>query len=429
MNDMSVNIPILNDIQMSAFNTIEHTHSNVLILGQAGTGKSTFINYVKAVSNKRVICACPTAVSALNVSGQTIHSLFQIQPRDFIMPELLKLKAKPRNILNAADVLIIDEISMVAPDLLDAIDILARLARHNNDPFGGLQIVAIGDLFQLPPVITNDAKDYYVQTYEHANAYFFDSNVYKRAQFLRYDFNFVYRQSDKKLLENLKRLRRNDLSALDFFNCCKIDDVFKRENAVIITPFRSVAEKINFDKLAQIESTEISYTGELTGTFQERDVPAPLNLTLKVGALVVFVKNGDKWYNGSMGIVRNLNAREIQVELLNLKHDIVNVKPEKWSKIEYVRDENDRLIENEVGSFKQFPLNLGYAMTIHKAQGKTLDAVTVDISRGAFTHGQTYVALSRTRKSSDIHVLTPLKPQDVIFDNRVLEFVDLNLFA
>ena len=392
MNDMSVNIPILNDIQMSAFNTIEHTHSNVLILGQAGTGKSTFINYVKAVSNKRVICACPTAVSALNVSGQTIHSLFQIQPRDFIMPELLKLKAKPRNILNAADVLIIDEISMVAPDLLDAIDILARLARHNNDPFGGLQIVAIGDLFQLPPVITNDAKDYYVQTYEHANAYFFDSNVYKRAQFLRYDFDFVYRQSDKKLLENLKRLRRNDLSALDFFNCCKIDDVFKRENAVIITPFRSVAEKINFDKLAQIEY-------------------------------------GDKWYNGSMGIVRNLNAREIQVELLNLKHDIVNVKPEKWSKIEYIRDENDRLIENEVGSFKQFPLNLGYAMTIHKAQGKTLDAVTVDISRGAFTHGQTYVALSRTRKSSDIHVLTPLKPQDVIFDNRVLEFVDLNLFA
>ena len=169
-------VKILSDVQMKAFNTIERTHSNLLILGQAGTGKSTFINYLKSASKKRIICACPTAVSALNVGGQTIHSLFQIQPRDFIMPELLKLKAKPRNILNAADVLVIDEISMVAPDLLDAIDILARAARHNNAPFGGLQVVAIGDLFQLPPVITRDAMDYYKTSYGYENAYFFDSN-------------------------------------------------------------------------------------------------------------------------------------------------------------------------------------------------------------------------------------------------------------
>lgn len=169
---MTVDVQILNDIQMSAFNAIERTKSNILILGQAGTGKSTFINFLKSASKKRILCACPTAVSALNVGGQTIHSLFQIQPRDFIMPELLKLKAKPRNILNAADVLVIDEISMVAPDLLDAIDILARSARHNNEPFGGMQVVAIGDLFQLPPVITNDAMQYYQQAYEHPNAYF-----------------------------------------------------------------------------------------------------------------------------------------------------------------------------------------------------------------------------------------------------------------
>ena len=144
---MSPIVPILNEVQVSAFNAIERTNSNILILGQAGTGKSTFVNYLKSASAKRIVCACPTAVSALNIGGQTIHSLFQIQPRDFIMPELLKLKAKPRNILNATDVLIIDEISMVAPDLLDAIDILARMARRNNAPFGGIQVVAIGDLF------------------------------------------------------------------------------------------------------------------------------------------------------------------------------------------------------------------------------------------------------------------------------------------
>ncbi len=416
-------VQILSDTQMAAFNTIERTGSNLLILGQAGTGKSTFVNYLKSASRKRIICACPTAVSALNVGGQTIHSLFQIQPRDFIMPELLKLKAKPRNILTAADVLIIDEISMVAPDLLDAIDILARSARRNNEPFGGLQVVAIGDLFQLPPVITRDAMEYYRAEYGHDNAYFFDANVYRRANFVRYDFDLVYRQNDVELLENLRRLRNNDISALGFFNACHIDDDARRENAVIITPFRAVAERINATRLAQINAPEITYAGEISGTFSERDVPAPMNLTLKVGALVVFVKNGDKWHNGSMGIVRNLSAREIVVELLNTTHDVVSVRPEKWQKIEYSRDENDRLVENEVGSFKQFPLNLGYAMTIHKAQGKTLDSVIVDISRGAFAHGQTYVALSRTRNASDMHIASPLRPRDVIFDNRVLDFV------
>ncbi len=416
-------VPILSPVQNDAFNAIERTNSNILILGQAGTGKSTFVNYLKSASKKRIICACPTAVSALNIGGQTIHSLFQIQPRDFIMPELLKLKAKPRNILTAADVLIIDEISMVAPDLLDAMDILARMARRNNEPFGGLQVVAIGDLFQLPPVITRDAMDYYAQNYEHSNAYFFDANVYRRSNFIRFDFDLVYRQNDMPLLENLTRLRKNDVGALEFFNACKINDASRRENAVIITPFRAVAERINADRLAHIPAPEVAYNGVVSGNFSERDTPAPMSLVLKIGALVVFVKNGDKWHNGSMGIVRNLGAREITVELLNASRDVVAVRPEKWQKIEYSRDENDRLTENEVGSFKQFPLNLGYAMTIHKSQGKTLDAVVVDISRGAFAHGQTYVALSRTRRADDMHVACNLRPRDVIFDERVLEFV------
>lgn len=415
---------ILNPSQMAAFDTIERTNSNLLILGPAGTGKSTFVNYLKSASKKRIVCACPTAVSALNIGGQTIHSLFQIQPRDFIMPELLKLKAKPRNILTATDVLIIDEISMVAPDLLDAIDILARYARRNNEPFGGIQVVAIGDLFQLPPVITRDATQYYASEYGHENAYFFDSNVFKRGNFIKYTFDMVYRQNDVPLLENLVRLRNNDTHALEFFNNCKINDETRRENAVIITPFRAVAEQINTSRLAQIPEPEIAYSGVLSGNFSERDVPAPLNLSLKIGALVVFVKNGDKWHNGSMGIVRGLNAREIIVQLLSDNHETVSVKPDKWAKIEYSRDENDRLIENEVGAYKQFPLNLGYAMTIHKAQGKTLDTVIIDVARGCFAHGQAYVALSRTRSASDMHIASPLRPRDIIFDNRVLEFVN-----
>ena len=417
-------VPILNEQQMAAFNTIERTRSNILILGQAGTGKSTFVNYLKTASSKRIVCACPTAVSALNIGGQTIHSLFQIQPRDFIFPEMLKLKAKPRNILNATDVLIIDEISMVAPDLLDAVDILARAARHNNEPFGGIQVVAIGDLFQLPPVITNDAVDYYRSAYEHENAYFFDSNVYKRANFIKYNFDTVYRQHDMDLLNNLIKLRNNDVSALEFFNNCHIDDCDIRKNAVIITPFRAVAERINMERLNQINAPMVEYTGVLNGAFNANDVPAPMNLQLKQGALVVFVKNGDKWHNGSIGVVENLGAREIIVRVLDdNKNDLVVVKPEKWEKIEYSRDENDRIIENEIGSYKQFPLMLGYAMTIHKAQGKTLSKVVIDISRGAFAHGQTYVALSRTRHAKDMHIVKPLSPRDVIFDERVSSFV------
>lgn len=416
--------PILNTTQMAAFDAIERTNSNLLILGPAGTGKSTFVNYLKSASKKRIVCACPTAVSALNIGGQTIHSLFQIQPRDFIMPELLKLKAKPRNILVATDVLIIDEISMVSPDLLDAIDILARYARRNNEPFGGIQIVAIGDLFQLPPVITREATQYYLSEYGHQNAYFFDSNVYRRANFIKFGFDFVYRQNDTSLLENLVRLRNNDTGALDFFNSLRIDDAERRSNAVIITPFRAVAERINSTRLAQIPQPEVVYNGVISGNFSDRDVPAPLALTLKVGALVVFVKNGDKWHNGSMGIVRSMSARDITVQLLSDFQEIVSVRPEKWQKIEYSRDENDRLIETEIGSYKQFPLNLGYAMTIHKAQGKTLDTVVVDISSGAFAHGQVYVALSRTRHSSDMHISSILRPRDVIFDERVLEFVN-----
>ncbi len=423
---MSEIVPVLSAEQMAAFNTIERTNSNVLILGSAGTGKSTFVNYLKSATAKRVICACPTAVAALNIGGQTIHSLFQIQPRDFIFPEFLELKARVRNILTATDILVLDEVSMIAPDLMDAMDILARRARKNDAPFGGIQIVAIGDLFQLPPVITRDAQKYYMDEYGNSRAYFFDSHVYGRANFVRFNFDLVYRQSDTELLEKLNALRGGDASAIGFFNMCRIDDDTRRANSVLITPFRAVAEKINAERLAAIPADSVSYFGELSGNFAERDVPAPMNLELKPGALVVFVKNGDKWHNGSMGIVQKLGAREIIVQLLNRERDIVAVKPEKWQKIEYTRDENNRLIENETGAYKQFPLMLGYAMTIHKAQGKTLDSVIVDISRGAFEHGQTYVALSRTRAATDMHIARPLAARDVIFDPRVLEFVNMD---
>ncbi|MDR3208956.1 MAG: AAA family ATPase [Rickettsiales bacterium] len=414
---------ILNDSQLKALDSIENGGANMLILGSAGTGKSTFITYLKNASHKKVICACPTAVSALNIGGQTIHSMFQIAPRDFIFPEFLKLKSKPRNVLATADLLVIDEISMVSPDLLDAMDILCRQARKNDGPFGGLQVLAIGDLFQLPPVISRAAEPYYEQEYGSKNAYFFDSHVYKRAVFSHASFDFVYRQSDSELLEHLTELRGGHAeNSLSFFNSLKIEDGERLKNAVIITPYRRIADAINGARLSEIDAPEVLYRGKTEGNFEGRDLPSPEELVLKVGTLVVFTKNDSKhrWHNGSMGIVKELGTA-IKVKLLG-GNEIVEVKPEKWEKMEYSHDELGKLTENEVGSYTQFPLMLGYAMTIHKAQGKTLDAVIVDISRGAFAHGQTYVALSRTRSARDMHIASELRPRDVIFDQRIIDF-------
>ena len=420
---MENNSVFLNDTQAAALNAIEHSGRNVLILGSAGSGKSTFVKYLKETSAKKIIMACPTAVSALNIGGQTIHSLFQIAPRDFILPEFLKLKVTPRNVLVGAELLIIDEISMVSPDLLDAMDILARKARKNDEPFGGLQVLAIGDLFQLPPVITRAAEPHYLAEYGHSNAYFFDSHVWKRGDFSMMQFDHIYRQHDEELLCHLNAMRKGECGeALPFFNSLRIDCEARRKNAVLITPFRNVADAINNKRLAEINAPEVLYRGIVEGNFAGKDLPSPEELILKLGTLVVFTKNDGgkhRWHNGSMGVVREL-GQSIMVEMTS--GEIVEVKPEKWEKIEYIPGENNTLQESEAGSYTQFPLMLGWAMTIHKAQGKTLDAVVIDMSRGAFTHGQTYVALSRTRSAADMHIATDLRPRDVIFDARVIEF-------
>lgn len=413
---------ILSNLQADTFEKIENSNINILILGQAGTGKSTFIKHLKLYSKKNIISVSPTAISAINIEGQTIHSFFRIPPNDFVPLDILKLKTKTKSILQKSDLLIIDEISMVSPDILDAIDFLCKRALKSNLPFGGIQTILVGDMFQLPPVITKKAGEYFKEKYGFENSYFFDSSAYEKANFRLINFDTVYRQNDSILLLNLQKLRNNDISSIDFFNKCKIKDYDKLSNAVVITPFKSVAESINIKKLDSINSPVITYNGEIEGDFNEKTLPAPLKLDLKLGALVIFVKNSNDWVNGSMGRIENMERNLIKVKLLSGK--TVLVKKEKWKKIEYETDEDGKLQEKEVGTYYQFPLMLGYAMTIHKSQGKTLDSVIIDISNGAFAHGQLYVALSRTKKSEDIHIEKDISKNDLIFDKRVLEFVE-----
>ena len=424
----------LSKIQRDTFNLIENTNKNIFIQGQAGTGKSTFINYLRSHSKKRILVSCPTAVAAINIKASTLHSLFKLPLSDFLVIEEI-LKKTRRNleiILQQTDLLIIDEVSMVRPDILDSIDAISRKARHNkNIPFGGLQILLIGDLCQLPPVIKPNTYDIFEKVYGIKTPYFFDSHAYKNGNFKKIEFLNIYRQSDSILIENLTRIRNNkELNlAIEYFNTCKILDKEILNTAITITPYRTVAEQINKQRLNAINTPQRNYECRTSGTFDEaKDAPAPRILTLKKGAIVIFNKNnGTTWINGTSGIIESLSDNIIEVRILKT-NEVVAVTRDEWKIYQYEIDKiTGKFYEKEVGSFIQFPLQLGYALTIHKAQGKTLDNVILNIDRGAFAHGQLYVALSRTRKKTDIHLIKPISSYDVIQDKHVLDFLNTNL--
>lgn len=378
----------------------------------------------------------PTAIAAMNIEGVTIHSLFKFELSDFlILDKLLDKDIKSlKSILKKTDILVIDEVSMLRPDIFDSIDLLCRRARSSNfidverEPvFGGLQILLVGDLCQLPPVIKSNTYEIFKKAYGHKLPYFFDSNAYKKGNFQKFEFLKVYRQSDKELLSNLIKIRNNQdvESAINYFNTCKILNENKLNTSITITPYRNVAEAINQKYLGKIQSPIKTYVCQTNGVFDEKkESPAPRVLTLKQGALVIFNKNGTSWINGTSEIIEELQDDVILVKIIS-SGEIVSVKREDWKiyKYEYNRDIGV-VTEIEIGSFTQFPLQLGYALTIHKAQGKTLDSVKIDIDKGAFAHGQLYVALSRTRKKSDIHISKRTDESDVIIDKRITEFLN-----
>ena len=423
-----VNAPLsLDPTQAQLFEAIENTKDNFYIQGQAGTGKSTFVQYFKAHSRKRHCVVCPTAVAAMNIGGTTIHSLFMLPFSDFFILEKLELKRKTEQVLRKMDVLIIDEVSMVRPDTLDAIDMLARQARKSAAPFGGLQVLLIGDLCQLPPVIKSSAYHVFAKEYGHKEAYFFDAHSYRQGGFTKVELSRVYRQNDPELMEHLQNIRNNQPTedSIEYFNSAKITDPAALKKAMIITPYRRVADEINATKLEAIPAEPHSYPCIVTGKFDtDQETPAPAVLTLKVGTVVMFNRNlSPECINGTTGAVTRLDDAAIGVRLFH-NGATVNCARAKWQKLsyEYSRD-TGKVEEKEIGTFEQFPLQLGYALTIHKAQGKTLDKVAIDIGRGTFAHGQLYVALSRTRAKADMHIYKRLDELDVILDERVVKFL------
>lgn len=425
----NTDLPVLSleGFQHQLFHKIETTKTSYVIQGQAGTGKSTFIRYLQANTTKKIRLLCPTAIAAMNIGGVTIHSLFQLPFRDFFIPEQLEIKQKTMRILKRTDMIVVDEISMVRPDVLDSIDYLLKKARGDFTPFGGIQMILVGDLCQLPPVIKHTVSSIFKEKYGFRNAYFFDAFSFKQSDFHLVRFEKVYRQTDEKLLSFLSDIRthQNLPTAVSIFNKAHIQSEEDLKTAVTITPYKEAAEKINQTRLEELEGSFYTYPCTASGYFSTAaEAPAPRVLQLKIGAVILFNKNNPPlWINGSGGVIVQMEEDIIWVRVFS-SNRVVPVRRETWQSFSYeYNKETDTVDEKETGSFIQFPLQPGYALTIHKAQGKTLDKVIIDMSRGAFAHGQMYVALSRTRRLSDIHMQNTISSNDIILDSRIVAFL------
>lgn len=414
--------PIITPEFQQAFEMLEHSQENVFITGKAGTGKSTFLKYFRAHTQKKIAVVAPTGVAALNVAGQTIHSFFRLKPA---LIQIKDIKPNRSRILKELDLLIIDEISMVRADIFDGIDQSLKLARNNKQPFGGVQVCVIGDLFQLPPIVAPQERGFFVQHYEAP--FFFAANAFESAHFTTVQFNEVHRQKDDNFVRILNAIRSGlcDISELETLNARVIQKATPAPGTLVLTTTNALADHINTTRLAQLPETPRLYDSRQSGDFglKAGRLPAPEQLVLKIGAQVMFVKNDPegRWVNGTIGIVETLGAESVRVRVGEIAYD---VKPEKWKTIGYEFDDvQNMIVEKPLGTYTQFPLMLAWAITIHKSQGKTLERVIIELGTGAFAPGQLYVALSRCKTLSGIALKKPVTHADIRCDEQVVEFM------
>jgi len=415
----------INDEFKSAFDLMEHTGECLFITGKAGTGKSTLLKYFKANTGKKIIVLAPTGVAAINIDGQTIHSFFRLPPK-IIQKDTIK-RLRDKSLVENLDMVIIDEVSMVRSDLMDGIDYALRLNRGKMKmPFGGVQMVFFGDLFQLSPVVENEARQLLEERY--SSPYFFSAKVFNDYNIRSIELSTIYRQKDSSFMELLNRVRNKEYTKedLDTLNkrVQKDTAVSKKDATVILTTTNSLANTINQDRLSKLPGKSITYEAKATGKFEESAYPTDTSLKLKKGAQVILIKNdpAKQWVNGTLAKVAALSNDSIVVDINGRTCDVPIVK---WQKIEYSYNEDLDKIEDEVvGAFAQYPIKLAWAITIHKSQGQTFDKVIIDLGNGAFTHGQLYVALSRCTCLDGIRLKRPVTHSDIIFDRRIYEFKD-----
>ena len=424
-----ITIPVDNDNyeQKLAYDLVANTNRCLFITGKAGTGKTTFIQRIQKEIQKNFVVLAPTGIAAIAAGGQTVHSFFGF-PMEVIGPHTkLQVSFSNEELLKHVDTIIVDEASMLRSDMVDGMDRYLRLAFHNNMPFGGKQIIFVGDLFQLPPVVRKGTVDdeMLCDLYGVGTPFFYKAHVLKRMNLPKIEFKKVYRQTDNTFIEILNKMRVGEVgyAELNILNeqVSSSDDM--DDYSVILTGFNKKAERINEVKLNALEGDEVVYDGIKTDEFKPSDCPAPEHLRLKIGAQVIFCRNDytEKCANGTIAKVINLEDDEIQVQLEN--GNKVRVVRTTWESYEKVYNRETRRIESKVvGAYSQFPLKLAWAITIHRSQGMTFDRMHFDLSWGTFAAGQAYVAISRMRSLDGLTLSNPLMAHHVTVNPEIKAF-------
>ncbi|MBP1618206.1 MAG: family ATPase [Bacteroidetes bacterium] len=425
-----------NDTFRLAADLVMFTYQNIFLTGKAGTGKTTFLHYIRKHTRKQVIVAAPTGVAAINAGGVTLHSLFQL-PFEAFVPDFegrrkldyhFRVRKSKVEMFRELELLIIDEVSMLRADTLDAIDVTLKRFRGNSRPFGGVQVLFIGDLFQLPPVVHNDEWEKLKPHY--ASPFFFDAQVLKNNLPVCVELTKVYRQTEQSFVDILNRIRVNAATPDDFqFLNKRYQPNFQltRENKyVVLSTHNYRTDRINEDELAKLSGRTEVFHGSVKGEFSDSSLPTEMNLRLKVGAQVMFVKNDSsdkkRYYNGKLAEVTVVKPDSIFVRFEDGEE--MEVEPETWQNIRYSMNEAGEIEEQEIGSFSQYPLRLAWAITIHKSQGLTFDRVVIDAGQ-AFAAGQVYVALSRCTSLDGIVLHSRIEPKAVTSNEDISAFSEL----
>ena len=399
---------------------------NLFLTGRAGTGKTTMLRKFLAGAGEKAIVLAPTGVAAMNAGGQTIHSFFKFPPR-LIEPTDIK-RLRSTRLVKAIDTMIIDEISMVRSDMLDAIDKSLKLNRASKRPFGGVRMILSGDLHQLPPVVSGQEAPILRERY--GGSYFFNAPAFKDAEFSLLALKHVFRQAEPRFLALLGALRTgrvtpNDEAVLRGLVSTR-SAVEASETHVVLTPNNANAYRINQARLEGLNTRSQTFEADVQGQFDEKAYPTEADLELKEGARVMLIKNDPegRWVNGTLATVAGFSGTRVIVEI---DDHVYEIEPTAWEKYRYELDPETKTVKREVvGTFKQMPLRLAYAVTIHKAQGLTLDKVFIDFDSGMFAHGQAYVAFSRARSLDGLSISRELRPRDLVLDREAFAFGKLD---
>ena len=422
-----------------ALNLIQYTRQSVFLTGKAGTGKSTFLKYVCANTKKKYVVLAPTGIAAINAGGSTLHSFFKL-PFHPLLPDdpnfslkggklhsFLKYSSEHRKLIKQLELVIIDEISMVRADIIDFIDKVLRVYSLNmREPFGGKQVLLVGDVYQLEPVVKSDEREILNRFYP--TPYFFSARVFNEMELVSIELTKVYRQSDPAFVGVLDHIRNNTATAADLqlLNTRYNSEIVSNENDMYVTlaTRRDVVDYINEKKLAELPGDSVTLKGEIKGEFPENSLPTQMELEVKLGAQIIFIKNDPdkRWVNGTIGTIAGIDEEET-LYVITEDGGEYDVKKDKWSNIRYRYNETEKKIEEEeLGVFIQYPIRLAWAITIHKSQGLTFSRVVIDFTGGVFAGGQAYVALSRCTSLDGIQLKKQISRSDIFIRPEIVTF-------